>query len=146
MAAGRRKIDGWQNPPGEEIARVIRDAKTIAVVGLSSNSSRPAYRVAGYLQKHGFTIIPVNPKESEILGEKAHPDLASIDKRVDIVDVFRRPEETPQVVRQAIDAGAGYIWLQEGIVSREAYDLAIQAGVPIIMDRCLKKEHGRLKT
>jgi predicted CoA-binding protein len=145
MTARNRKIGGWENPSAEEIAKMIRGAQTIAIVGLSSNSSRPAYRVAEYLQKNGFTIIPVNPNESEVLGERAYPDLASIDKHIDIVDVFRRPEDTPQIVGQAIDAGAGYVWLQEGIVSQEAYDLAIQHGVPIVMDRCLKKEHGRLK-
>jgi predicted CoA-binding protein len=146
MADDSRKTDGWKNPSNEKVAEIIRNAKTIAVVGLSSNPSRPAFEVAAYLQKNGMKIIPVNPKESAVLGEKAYPELASIENRIDIVDVFRRPEDTPGIVREAIDAGAGHIWLQEGIVSQEAYDLAVQAGIPIIMDRCLKKEHARLES
>jgi len=146
MAEDNRKRDGWENPSDEEIGRVIAGAKTIAVVGLSSNTSRPAYEVAEYLQKKGFEIIPVNPGESEVLGEKAYPDLASIDRKIDIVDVFRRPEDTPQVVQDAIAARAGHVWLQEGIVSREAYDIAKGAGIPIVMDRCLKKENTRLES
>ncbi len=146
MVENDKQVHGWENPSQQMIARIIREATTVAVVGLSSDRERPAHRVAKYLQRKGFEIIPVNPRESEILGEKAYPDLASISKNIDIVDVFRRPEDTPAVVVDAVKAGARYIWLQEGIVSREAYGLAERSGIPIIMDRCLKKEHSRLKS
>ena len=137
---------GWENPAVTEIDRIITGAKTVAVVGLSSNESKASNRVAGYLAAHGFDIIPVNPAEAEILGKKSYPDLASIGRLVDIVDVFRRSEDTPAIVKEAIAVGAKCVWLQKGIVSEEAYQLARRAGIRIVMDRCLKEEHTRLST
>jgi predicted CoA-binding protein len=137
---------GWENPAPAEIERIITGAKTIAVVGLSSNESKASHRVAGYLAAHGFDIIPVNPVEAEILGRKSYPDLASIGRSIDIVDVFRRSEDTPAVIKEAIAVGAKCVWLQKGVVSEEAYQLARRAGVRIVMDRCLKEEHTRLST
>jgi predicted CoA-binding protein len=136
----------WANPKPREIQRIIKKAKTIAVVGLSSKIDRPSNRVAAYLQRRGYDVIPVNPGETEILGCPSYPNLAAIGRAVDIVDVFRRPEDGVAIAAEAIRIGAGCIWLQEGIVSEEAYRLAGAAGVPIVMDRCLKKEHQRLKT
>lgn len=134
----------WKNPPPEEIARLLKEAATIAVVGLSANTAKASHGVAKYLKSRGYKIIPVNPNESEILGEKSYPDLASIGEKVDIVDVFRKSEDTPPIVKAAIAIGAGAIWLQEGIISQESYDLAREAGIPIVMDRCMFKEHKKL--
>jgi len=135
----------WKNPAPEEIARMLKEAATVAVVGLSAKIDRASHRVAAYLQSRGYEIIPVNPNESEILGEKSYPDLASIGKKIDIVDVFRRSEDTPPIVRDAIAIGAGAIWLQEGIISQESYDLAREAGIPIVMNLCMLKERARLE-
>jgi hypothetical protein len=137
---------GWENPPITEIDRIIAGAKTVAVVGLSSNESKASNRVADYLAAHGFDIIPVNPAEAEILGKKSYPDLTSIGRSIDIVDVFRRSEDTPAIVKEAVAVGAKCVWLQKGIVSEEAYQLARRAGIRIVMDRCLKEEHTRLST
>ncbi len=136
----------WQNPSSEDIARLLREAETVAVVGLSANTAKASHRVAAYLKSKGYTIIPVNPNESEILGEKSYPDLASIGKKIDIVDVFRRSEDTPPIVKAAIAIGPRAIWLQEGIISQESYDLAHEAGIPIVMDRCMYKERAKLES
>jgi predicted CoA-binding protein len=134
---------GWKNPPPEEIKQIIDSSRTIAVVGLSSKPDRASNGVARYLQSQGYEIIPVNPRETDVLGQKSYPDLAAIGRPVDIVDIFRRSEETPPIVKEAIAIGARYIWLQEGIFSQEAYDLARAAGIPIVMNLCLLKEHQR---
>lgn len=136
----------WKNPPRKEIERILKSAATVAVVGLSANESRASHRVAKYLKSKGYKIIPVNPNETEILGEKSCPDLASVGKKIDIVDVFRKSEDTPPIVKTAIAVGAGAVWLQKGIVSQESYDLAQEAGIPIVMDRCMYKEHKKLKS
>lgn len=122
------------------------EIKTIAVVGLSPNPAKPSYQVARYLQSVGFRVIPVNPKETEILGEKSYPDLASIppEIEVDLVDIFRRPEEVEPVVAQAVARGVKRIWMQEGVVNEKAAALARAAGAEVVMDRCLMKEHRRL--
>ena len=135
----------WANPNPAEIKRIIADSRTIAVVGLSSNPSRPSYRVGRYLQKQGYVIIPVNPRETEVLGEHAYPDIVSITGSIDIVQVFRKSEDAPAIVAEAIAKGAACVWLQEGVVSPEASRLARQASIPIVMDRCLKREHQRLR-
>ncbi len=135
----------WANPDPTEIKRIITDSRTIAVVGLSSNPSRPSYRIARYLQKQGFVIIPVNPRETEVLGKRAYPDLATIKESIDIVQVFRKSEDAPAIVAEAIANGAACIWLQEGVVSPEAFRLAGQAGIPIVMDKCLKRDYQRLR-
>jgi len=136
--------DTWTNPDDGAMATMIRETKTIAVVGLSSKVERPSNEVARYLHDHGYTIIPVNPMESEILGEKSYPDLKSIDRQVDMVDIFRKGEATPPIVREALEIGAKYIWLQLGVISQESYDLARKADIPIVMDRCILQEHKRL--
>jgi len=134
---------GRVNPLPAEIKRIIADSRTIAVVGLSSDRSRPSYRVARYLQKQGYVILPVNPRETEVLGQPAYPDLASVAGSIDIVQVFRKSEEAPAIVAEAIAKGAACIWLQEGVISPDASRLAGQAGIPIVMDRCLKREYQR---
>ncbi|MBU2008293.1 MAG: CoA-binding protein [Chloroflexi bacterium] len=128
----------------EEIEGILKEGRTVAVVGLSPKPDRPSYVVARYLQAQGYRIIPVNPNTQEILGEKAYPTLLSIPERVDIVDIFRRPEEVPPVVEEAISIGARVVWMQEGIVNEAAAQRAKEAGLKVVMDRCLKKEHQRL--
>lgn len=123
---------------------LLRNAKTIAVVGLSSRRSRPSYGVSEYMQAHGYRIIPVNPNETEILGEKAFPSLDAIPEHVDIVDIFRRPECVPEIVDAAIRIGAKGVWMQEGVVNDEAAGKARAAGLEVVMDRCILKEHRRM--
>jgi predicted CoA-binding protein len=134
-------------PDDRELRALLRDAKVIAIVGLSSKPNRPSYDVAEYLQESGYRIVPVNPRESEVLGEQAYPSLLDIpgDLRVDVVDVFRRAEETPEVARQAVAIGAKALWLQEGIVNEEAAAIAINGGLDLVMGICLKRERARLK-
>lgn len=129
-----------------EIAAVLQSSQTIAVVGLSSKQHRPSYGVTDYMQRQGYEIIPVNPNESEILGKKAYDDLESIPENVDIVDVFRRPEFVPDIVDAAIQIGAKCVWLQEGVVNVEAAAKAEAAGLIVVMDRCILKEHRKLST
>jgi len=128
----------------EEIEGILKEGRTVAVVGLSTKPDRPSYVVARYLQARGYRIIPVNPNAQEILGEKAYPTVLSIPEKVDIVDIFRRPEEVPPVVEEAIRIGARVVWMQEGIVNEGAAQRAKEAGLKVVMDRCLKKEHQRL--
>lgn len=127
-----------------EIAELLKNSRTIAVVGLSSKPWRPSHGVAEYLQKVGYRIIPVNPRESEVLGEKAYAALEDIPERVDIVNVFRRSEFVPEIVAAALRIGARAIWLQEGVVHEEAARQARQAGLVVVQDRCILKEHRRL--
>lgn len=137
---------GWENPPREDIRHIIGNSRTIAVVGLSSKADRASNRVARYLVGQGYEVIPVNPREDEILGRKSYPDLTSIGRPVDIVDIFRKGEDTPPIVREAIACGTRSIWLQLGIVSKESYKLARSAGIPIVMDACLLVEHEKLRS
>jgi predicted CoA-binding protein len=118
--------------------------RTIAVVGLSSRRSRPSYGVSEYMQSAGYRIIPVNPQESEVLGEKAYPDLDSVPGPVDIVDIFRRSEYVPKIVEAAIRVGAKAVWMQEGVVHEEAAERARAAGLMVVMDRCILKEHRKM--
>jgi predicted CoA-binding protein len=124
---------------------ILRGAKTIAVVGLSSSRMRVSYSVSEYMQQAGYRIIPVNPNETEVLGEKAYATLDDVPEPVDIVDIFRRPEFVPEVVEAAIRKGARVIWMQEGVVHEEAAERARAAGLTVVMDRCILKEHGRLR-
>lgn len=135
-----------QNNPQELARHHLTRARTIAVVGLSRTPERASYQVAAYLKEQGYRIIPVNPAGGEILGEKVARSLGDIPAgvKVDIVDVFRPSEATPAVVAEAIPIKPGMIWLQEGIASAEAERLATAAGIPIVMDRCILKEHRRL--
>lgn len=134
----------FQNPGDEELKELLAKSKTIAVVGLSDRPERDSYRVARYMQEKGYRIIPVNPRVSEVLGEKAYPDLASVPEQVDVVNIFRRSEEVPAVVKDALPRKPAAIWMQLGVVNEEAAALAKSHGVQVIMDRCIKIEHGRL--
>ncbi|MGI6711368.1 MAG: CoA-binding protein [Bacillota bacterium] len=121
----------------------LKKARTIAVVGLSSNPNKASYQVAKYLKENGYEIFPINPQETEILGEKSYPDLLSLPEHVsiDIVNIFRRPEVVAAVVDQAIQKGAKMIWMQEGIVNEEAKEKALKFGLEVIMDSCIMKVH-----
>lgn len=125
----------------DEIHDILRDARTIAVVGLSSSPLRPSYGVAAYMQHHGYRIIPVNPAIKGALGEKAYPDLSAVPEKIDIVDVFRRPEFVPEVVDEAIKLKVPVIWMQEDVVHEQAAQKARKAGIRVVMDRCILKEH-----
>ncbi len=127
-----------------QLRRILKDNRTIAVVGLSADWFRPSYFAAKYMQEHGFRIIPVNPKYDEILGEKCYPDLKSIPHPVDIVDVFRKPQDCVPIARDAVDIGAKVLWLQIGVINDEAAQIAEAAGLDVVMDRCVKIEYARL--
>lgn len=131
----------------EAIRRILGATRTIAVVGLSSKPDRPSHDVAAYLQRAGYRIVPVNPRETEVLGEPAYATLRDVpaDVPIDLVDVFRRAEETPEVARDAVAIGAKALWLQLGIANDEARAIAEEAGLAVIMDRCLKVDHRRLQ-
>jgi len=130
---------------GEDaIRRILQDCRTIAVVGLSADPSRPSHGVAAYMRDRGYRIIPVNPRYPEILGEKCYPDLRSIPEPVDMVDVFRKAADCVPVAEEAVAIGAKALWLQLGIVNDEAKRIGEAAGLTVIMDRCLKIEHARL--
>lgn len=133
-----------QSDQTQNIEHILTASHTIAVVGLSDNPERPSHRVARYLQEMGFRIIPVNPKLSEVLGEKAYADLLSIPEAVDVVDIFRRPEAVPDIVDQAIRIGAKAVWMQEGVRHPEAAQRAAAAGLLVVMDHCMMKETKRL--
>lgn len=126
------------------IAEILKSSRTIAVVGLSSNPMRPSNGVAAYLKRAGYRIIPVNPKESEVLGEKCYARLEDILEKIDIVDIFRRPEYVPEVVDSAIRIGAKTVWMQEGVIHEAAAAQARKAGLEVVMDRCILKEHRKL--
>ncbi|WPD20286.1 CoA-binding protein [Thermaerobacter composti] len=130
---GRSQVD----EPGGPRPRVV------AVVGLSSDPGRPSYRVARKLQRMGYKVVPVNPRATEILGERAYPDLASVPGPVDVVVVFRAPEHAPAVAREAVARGARVLWLQEGVVSPEAARIAAEGGLAVVMNRCIYKEAQR---
>ncbi len=127
--------------PLDPIYDLLKSARTIAVVGLSSSPLRPSHGVALYMQQHGYRIIPVNPKIDAALGEKAYPSLDAVKEKIDIVDIFRRPEYVPEIVDQAIRLKIPAVWMQEEVVHRQAYDKAKKAGLFVIMDRCILKEH-----
>ena len=126
------------------LRRILRDCRTIAVVGLSAEWHRPSYFAAKYMQQHGYRIIPVNPRYPEVLGERCYPSLAEIEEPVDMVDVFRRTEDVLPIAAQAIAIGARCLWQQIGVVNREADALAQAAGMSSVMDRCVKIEHARI--
>ncbi len=125
------------------IAELLCVSKTIAVVGLSAKRARPSFGVAEYMQQAGFRIIPVNPNETEVLGEKCYPDLDSVSEKIDIVDIFRRSEAVPEIVEAAIRIGARAIWMQESVIHEAAAAHARAAGITVVMDRCILKEHRR---
>ena len=125
---------------------ILNTSQAIAVVGLSEKPERPSYNVASYLKEHGYKIIPVNPKALEILGEVCYPDLSSVPEPIDVVDIFRRPEDVPAIVEEAIKVGAKAVWMQEGVINEEAAERASKAGLQVVMDRCMKKEHLKLQS
>ena len=127
----------------ETISRILEECRTIAVVGLSSDTWRPSNSVSNYMRRNGYRVIPVNPNETEVFGEKAYPDLASVPEKIELVDVFRRSEEAGKAVDEAIAAGAKAVWLQEGVIDRAAAQRALDAGLLVVMDRCWLKEHIR---
>ena len=125
----------------DEIKEIIEKGSRVAIVGLSAKTARPSNEVAMYLQEHGYTIIPVNPVVESVLGQKSYPDLISVPGEIDIVDIFRKPEAIGPIVEEAIKVGAKVVWMQEGIINNEAADRAKAAGVRVVMNRCIKKEH-----
>jgi predicted CoA-binding protein len=127
----------------EVIKRILDECKTIAVVGLSSSPIRPSFGVARYMQQCGYRIIPINPNEAEVLGEKSYASLANAPEKFDLVDIFRRSEEAGAHVDEAIRLGARAVWLQEGVIDEDAATRALEAGLMVVMDRCILKEHMR---
>jgi len=134
----------FENPPDATIREILAAPKTIAVVGCSSNPARDSYRIARLLQQRGHRVVPVNPAEREVLGEVCHPTLRDVPERIDMVDVFRRPEFVAAIVDDAIAVAARILWLQLGVVDQEAALRARRAGLTVVMDRCPKIEYGRL--
>ncbi|HLB38932.1 MAG TPA: CoA-binding protein [Actinomycetota bacterium] len=134
------------SPEDRELRALLGDARTIAVVGLSSRPGRPSLEVATYLADHGYRIVPVNPGETEVLGEIAYPTLLDVPREIaiDVVDVFRRAAETPEIARQAVAIGAKTLWLQEGIISEEAASIAADGGLDVIMGVCIQHVRARL--
>jgi uncharacterized protein len=137
----RTDLSRYQDPL--TIQRVLHTAKTIAIVGLSDNELRASYFVGYYLRRHGYRIIPVNPRQTEILGQKCYPSLLDVPEPVDIVDVFRAPDALPQIARDAVAIQAGTLWCQFGVINEEGAQIAEDGGLTVIMDRCLKVEHAR---
>lgn len=130
----------------EDIKKILSESKTVAVVGISPQEDRPSYIVASYLKSKGYRIIPVRPDSEEILGEKVYHSLKEIPKEieVDVVDIFRKSEDVPPIVDESIRRGAKTVWMQEGIIHKEAGEKAEKAGLKVVMDHCMKKEHQRL--
>ena len=124
----------------KDIDRILTQYRTVAIVGASADPERPSYRVANFLKSEGYRIIPVTPKGGEILGEKVYPNLSSIPMPVDVVDIFRRSEEIPPVVDEAIAIGARAVWMQEGLINEEAAERARKAGLTVVMNHCMRKE------
>jgi predicted CoA-binding protein len=127
----------------ETIKRILSECRTIAVVGLSSDPSRPSNSVSGYMRRNGYRVIAVNPNETSVFGDKAYPNLAAVPDSIDLVDVFRRPDEAGHAVDDAIAVGAKAVWLQEGVIDQAAAQRAQDAGLWTVMDRCWLKEHIR---
>ena len=127
----------------ETIHRILDECRTIAVVGLSSDPHRPSNSVSAYMRRNGYRVIPVNPNETSVFGEKAYPDLLAVPQKIDLVDVFRRPDEAGKAVDEAIAVGAKAVWLQEGVIDSAAAQRAEDAGLMVVMDRCWLKEHIR---
>ena len=125
-------------------AKILNKYRTVAIVGASPNRERPSYIVANYLAKHGYQIIPVNPNAQEVMGKTSYPDLSSIAEKVEVVDIFRRSEDVTPIVNEAIKIGAKAVWMQEGVINKEAATRARDSGLLVVMDKCMLKEHQRL--
>lgn len=128
----------------DDLRRVLQDSHVVAVVGASGSEGKAAHDVPKYLQDHGYEIVPVNPGSEEVLGEKAFDDLGEVDRHIDVVEVFRPAEEAPGIARQAVAIGARVLWLQQGIASDEARDIAEEGGLEVVMDQCMMENHRRL--
>jgi len=126
-------------------AEILTTYRTVAIVGLSSDPLKPSCKVAVYLKDHGYNVIPVNPKATEILGTKSYPSLSVVPEKVEIVDIFRRPEDVMPIVEEAIKVGAKVVWMQEGIVNEAAAQKAREAGLQVVMDKCIRRELMKLK-
>ena len=124
---------------------ILKTSRTVAMVGLSPDEERPSFRVASYLKGQGYKVIPVNPRFAQILEETCYPDLTSIPEEVDVIDVFRRADEIPDIVEQAIRIGAKVVWMQEGVVNELAAARARGAGLMVVMDKCMRKEHRKMR-
>jgi len=122
-------------------ADILNKYRNVAVVGASSNPERPSHRVVSYLMKHGYHVMPVNPNEQKILGKTSYPNLSSIPEKVEVVDIFRRPEDVMPIVDEAIKIGAKVVWMQEGVINEEAAAKAGEAGLLVVMDKCMRKQH-----
>ena len=133
------------NPSDPELKRLLTETTTIAIVGASSNPEKESYGIMQKLQKAGYHVIPVNPRETEILGERSYPSLIDVPERIDIVDVFRRPEDTPSIADDAVTIGAKALWLQTGIVSEDAAARAKAGGLIVVMDQCIGATHSLLR-
>ncbi len=129
----------------EMIQAILNECRIIAVVGLSSNSSRPSHGVASYMRRHGYKVIPVNPNETEVFGDKSYATLADVPGQIDLVDIFRRSDAAGSAVDEAIAIGAKAVWLQEGVIDHAAAQRAVDAGLSVVMDRCWLKEHRRFQ-
>lgn len=133
-----------KNPTNETIGNILKEAKTIAVVGLSDNPERTSYQVTKAMQDNGYRIIPVNPKVDEVLGEKAYASLLDIDEKIDIINVFRRSEFLPEIAKEAIQTDCKVFWAQQGVMNEEAYEILKENGFTVIMDVCIKVAHAVL--
>lgn len=133
-----------ESPSDARVAYLLRNAHRIAIVGLSSNPERPSYNVARYLLEHGYEVVPVNPNENEVLGRRAYPRLTDVPAPIDLVDIFRKPSGILEAVRGAIAIGAFGVWMQLGLIHEEAAAMAENAGLAVVMNRCLMSEHARL--
>ena len=131
----------YQDP--EVIQRLLHSSRTVAIVGLSSNHLRASNFVGFYAARHGYKVIPVNPREEEVLGNKSYPSLSAVPEPVDVVDVFRAPAAVPSIAEEAVAVGAKALWLQFGVISFEGADIAVTGGLDVVMDRCFKIEHAR---
>ena len=134
----------FTDPAPGVLDAIFRNARTIAVVGLSDNPGRPSYGVAAYLQKKGYRIVPVNPAVPEVLGEKAYGNLLTIPDSIDVVDVFRQSQHVPPIVEEAIAIGAKVLWLQDGVIHEESARRAAAAGMTVVMDRCMMRDHAAM--
>jgi predicted CoA-binding protein len=142
--SGSAVLSGIPTPSDDELKNILESVKTLAVVGMSAHEDQPNYTVPAYLKAHGYQIIPVNPNLKEVNGQKAYPDLEAVPEQVDLVLVFRRSEAVPEVVEQAIQKGARVVWMQEGIVNEAAAQRAIDAGLEVVMNTCMRATHKRL--
>jgi uncharacterized protein len=133
------------NPSDQELTQLLTDATTIAIVGASSNPDKESHGIMQKLKKAGYRVIPVNPRETEVLGERSYPSLIDVPERIDIVDVFRRAEDTPGIADEAVTIGAKALWLQSGIVSEDAAARAAKGGLIVVMDACIGATHARLR-